>query len=190
MHLKLYEVPIGTILKIEFLVSGKKFCFDIKIKDVKGTKVFTDVISVDDKVLGFNSGTVKPDLILYRKDKKPVVWKEVPLTHVKVRGSDFYLIKLEQSGLEVNRRNCFRIPIGLDGKVRVGLNKTVINTTIKDISESGISVIMDELYGDLDKKNIHVAFKDNELKYDFSLAAKIVRKETSPSRKSSSPYAV
>ena len=75
----------------------------------------------------------------------------------------------------MNRRESFRLFLGLGAVVQIGSNKKAVNVILKDISENGFSFVEIE---DIDAENLPVRLVFNDMKTGISLIGNIVRKVT------------
>ena len=138
--------------------------------------IYAQPIRIDGKILSFNSeGHLMVNLIYLREEKNPIVWKGVGITTVQNNGKNVYKIVASGEGFEMNRREAFRLFIGLGAVVQIGSNKKAVNVILKDISENGFSFVEIE---DIDAENLPVRLVFNDMKTGISLIGNIVRKVT------------
>ncbi|MBQ2088637.1 MAG: PilZ domain-containing protein [Lachnospiraceae bacterium] len=83
------------------------------------------------------------------------------------------LIMGNHPGVRYNRRNAYRVPLGLDGKLV--LDKGMMNIIIRDISETGVGIIVPNAL-EVDRgQDVRILFSDYI--YVFDLKSRIVREE-------------
>ena len=99
----------------------------------------------------------------------------VGITTVQNNGKNVYKIVASGEGFEMNRRESFRLFLGLGAVVQIGSNKKAVNVILKDISENGFSFVEIE---DIDAENLPVRLVFNDMKTGISLIGNIVRKVT------------
>lgn len=135
-------------------------------------------IKKDNKMIGFPE--IRPGIsyeISSSKDEKPYVWKIASIRSVKFSsGRCYHLLCSSQNVDTLNRRNNFRIWLGVNAIAQIGFNKKTYEVIIKDISASGLGIIVnDEEFEPKMSMPVSVTFKDNDTDTQFKLRANIVR---------------
>ena len=170
------EVPAEGNLTIEVSLKERKLEFHSQCVESGVNYIYAQTIRIDGKILSFNSeGHLMVNLIYLREEKNPIVWKGVGITTVQNNGKNVYKIVALGEGFEMNRRESFRLFLGLGAVVQIGSNKKAVNVILKDISENGFSFVEIE---DIDAENLPVRLVFNDMKTGISLIGNIVRKVT------------
>ena len=170
------EVPAEGNLTIEVSLKEIKLEFHSQCVESGVNYIYAQPIRMDGKILSFNSeGHLMVNLIYLREEKNPIVWKGVGITTVQNNGKNVYKIVASGEGFEMNRRESFRLFLGLGAVVQIGSNKKAVNVILKDISENGFSFVEIE---DIDAENLPVRLVFNDMKTGISLIGNIVRKVT------------
>ena len=168
------EVPAEGNLTIEVSLKERKLEFHSQCVESGVNYIYAQPIRIDGKILSFNSeGHLMVNLIYLREEKNPIVWKGVGITTVQNNGKNVYKIVASGEGFEMNRRESFRLFLGLGAVVQIGSNKKAVNVILKDISENGFSFVEIE---DIDAENLPVRLVFNDMKTGISLIGNIVRK--------------
>ena len=136
------EVPAEGNLTIEVSLKERKLEFHSQCVESGVNYIYAQPIRMDGKILSFNSeGHLMVNLIYLREEKNPIVWKGVGITTVQNNGKNVYKIVASGEGFEMNRRESFRLFLGLGAVVQIGSNKKAVNVILKDISENGFSFV-------------------------------------------------
>lgn len=143
-------------------------------KKMQGEEILAEAVRIGGKVVGFSSENVHLDVYYIRQDKPPVVWKNVKCTTVLFDNKTFYDIVAFSEGYESNRRNAFRMFIGLSGVAQLGINRKALSVIVKDVSENGFSFVSSEDIEDVINLPVRLVFEDIDKNY--SLMGLVVRK--------------
>lgn len=166
------QVTIGTN-KLEFE------SVSIGETSVPKKGLLVEAMKHEDKVLGFRTSGITCSVIsVNTEDKKPYIWRDVTVRTVK--GNDgvvYHVLICSQSAVPINRRENYRVWLGLDGFVQLGINSDPKPVVVKDISATGISFMSHE---DIDVNSgipVHLRFIDDVSNLKFDLSGLMVRKE-------------
>jgi len=175
--MKITEIEKGANVLIQITINKNKLEFASKVMARDDKFVFIDVIRNNGNVMGISGEGVAVDIMLIRPDKSPIVWKNVYTELVSIKEGTVYKIKAFTEGINMNRREAFRLFVGISGVAQVGANRKAVNVIVKDVSETGYSFV-----SSFDIQNISVGtpvrlvFAD--LGINFSLMGIMVRKVT------------
>ncbi|MDO5403755.1 MAG: hypothetical protein Q4F11_09990, partial [Eubacteriales bacterium] len=166
-------VPEARII-FELDMNGQMYEFPSVVIAAESNGILTEPIRIGEKVLSFENSSVKVNLIMNRADKPPFVWRGVGITTISGKGGTKYKVIAAGKGVQVNRRNAFRLFIGMRGVVQIGANKKALEIIVKDVSDTGFSFVSDLDYDNAENTPIRLVFTD--LSQNFSLIGLIVRK--------------
>ncbi|MBQ7834082.1 MAG: PilZ domain-containing protein [Lachnospiraceae bacterium] len=146
---------------------------------VEGDKLYVMPFEHNGVILNFNSGAVAISMIAYEEEKTPYLWKIVHINREFIDGVTYHVITSEVSGVKINRRENFRVFIGIDGKATILGKEVPFDVLIKDISESGFAIILDANSEVKINKNeaVMIDFYDKGLDERFNLTGRVVRAE-------------
>lgn len=147
--------------------------------------VAVDLMKEGDKVINFLSARVIC-ILTALKDSRPYSWNNVKILRLKLpEHGDCHIILSNNDMDTFNRRKEYRLWLGYDGLCKFGDSKVPKNVFIKDVSCSGVGLIINDELSELIEvgKFIEVQFYDstyNEVAKDyfnklFTLHGKIVR---------------
>lgn len=174
--MKLSEIQSDEEIKLEVVINGMPYEFKSRVIDsADGGGIFASPVRMNDKVVGLSSNNIIVNLILVRKNRIPVVWRRVSVQTDIHKRQTVYRIIAVTSGMEENRRNAYRLALGVQAVAQLGANTKAVDVTVRDISESGFAVISKENIEEFDGKLVHLSFADEGR--NFSLIGLIVRKE-------------
>lgn len=168
------------------LVENSNLVLDIKInnqhlefKSVVVAKisgyVLIESIRIKGKVVNFETGNVLIDMLFIREEIAPIIWKRVLLKNITYNNKTYYKVVPTGDGFEINRRNAFRMYIGINGVVQVGVNSPAVDVIVKDASETGFSFVCKENIDKPLKSTVRLVFADNNKTY--SLSGILIRQE-------------
>lgn len=172
--MRLIELNEGDRISIEVIFSGKNYEFSTNVSGKMNDFILSDVVTSDEKVVGFTGDDIMLNLIYYREEKTPIVWTGIGCTLVEYKGKMQYRIKASGEGFEKNRRQAFRLFVGNDAVVQIGLNRKSSDATLKDISETGFAFITEDNVEDAENMAVRAVFSDTS--HSISLIGRIVRK--------------
>lgn len=168
------DIPKEANLTIEVGFDGKKLEFNTKSIGAETDCLYAEPIIIDGKRISFNATiTLSINLVYMREEKNPVLWRGIIISTVHENGRTMYKIISGIEGYEINRRESFRLFLGLGGVAQIGVNKKAINVIVKDISEGGFAFVGNEDI-EADRTPIRLVFKDFD--ETISLMGIVVRK--------------
>ena len=193
------EMCGGEPVKLELAVNGAKMQFEstvVTIGDKKKLKalegivknfpyVLVEPITKEDKVIGFPSSGVEYTVSYVDKDsKKAYEWHGAIVKQVSFAdGTKNHIFISEKNVKELNRRERYRLWLGCDGILQMGLSQKSLRVIIKDISATGVSFLIEDkqaVDGSMIPKMstiISLSFSDAETNTKFKLNASVVRIE-------------
>ena len=172
--MRLGELQAGDNIIIHVNMNGQFADFPSLVTKLQGNGILAEAVRIGGKVVGFSSESIYLDLYYIRKDKPPFVWKNVKCTTVLLGNKTLYNITAFSEGYESNRRNAFRMFIGLSGVAQVGINRKALSVIVKDVSESGFSFVSSEDIENVINTPVRLVFEDIDKSY--SLMGLVVRK--------------
>lgn len=110
---------------------------------VEGDRLYVEPFMHNDVVLSFTSGNVSLSMIAYEDEKAPFLWKIVSVEKDTYDGKVCHAITSGLTGVRINRRENFRVFVGLDGKATLVGKNIQFDIVVKDISETGFAVLVD-----------------------------------------------
>ena len=119
--MRLAELPVGTSILFDVSIQKQELEFPSEVVEVHDNFILTKPVMSKGKVVGLGGEGVSVSLTYSRNDKAPIVWKGVGCSVVKTKGRVLYKVIASGAGFEVNRREAFRLFVGLEGIARVGL---------------------------------------------------------------------
>ena len=171
----LAEIEPGNRLIIELNAPTQKLEFPSKSKGSEKGSLLADAVKVNGKVLGFASSSgMTVNLMLIRQDKSPIVWKNVLIETVKMDTAIIYRISSAAHGFEMNRREAFRLFVGLGGVAQLDINRKADDVIVKDVSETGFAFVSERDDEKLVGKPVRLTFVD--MGKQFALMGIIVRR--------------
>ncbi len=146
---------------------------------VNGDKLYVTPFEHNGVILNFNSNAVVISMIAYQEEKTPFLWKIVHITRENIDGVNYHVITSDVAGVKINRRENFRVFIGIDGKATILGKEVPFDVMVKDVSESGFAILVDVTSPVKINKNeaVMIDFYDSVVDERFTLSGRVVRAE-------------
>ena len=173
--MQLSQLVQNSNLVLEININNQHLEFESTVITKIGDYILIEPVRVNGKVVNFEIGNVLVDMLLIRRDKKPVAWKRVLLKNVIYKNKTYYKVIPTGDGFEINRRNAFRLSVEVKGVVQVGTNSVPMDVILKDISENGFSFVSKDIIDRPLKSIVRLVFID--LNKSLNLNGLLVRKE-------------
>lgn len=168
------EAPVGSRIHLKVIVKGSTFEFDTNIIDSKNKAlsnycfrnhgVVIQPLKSKGALLKFPD-SVKIEAVVYCDDKpQPYLYLQSNIINMVMKDNCVYQVlccKLNMK--EWNRRESYRQYVGLSGIARIGSNKQTCNCIIKNISATGIGLVVNDLGEFNHSEMCRVSFNDVNL---------------------------
>ncbi len=172
--MKLNELEVGDNIILQVNFNDKFADFPSVVLKTDKDGIYIEAVKVNDKVVGFSGEGVELDIYNVRAEKPPMVWKRVACTTVVISGKTVYKVIASGEGFESNRREAYRLFVGISGVAQLGINKKAMDVIVKDVSENGFSFVCEYDMGEVINSPVRLVFEDLERSY--SLMGIVVRK--------------
>lgn len=146
---------------------------------VNGDKLYVTPFEHNGVILNFNSNAVVISMIAYQEEKTPFLWKIIHIARENIDGVNYHVITSDVAGVKINRRENFRVFIGIDGKATILGKEVPFDVMVKDVSESGFAILVDVTSPVKINKNeaVMIDFYDSVVDERFTLSGRVVRAE-------------
>lgn len=172
---------LSPSFKMSITISNQQSSMTLNsdIAFVNGDKLYVTPFEHNGVILNFNSNAVLISMIAYQEEKTPFLWKIVHISRETIDGVHYHVITSEVAGVKINRRENFRVFIGIDGKATILGKEVPFDVMVKDVSESGFAILVDVTSEVKINKNeaLMVDFYDATLDERFTLTGRVVRAE-------------
>ena len=165
--MQLAELPVGANIMFNVTVQKQGLEFPSEVIEVHDNFILTKPVMSKGKVVGLGGENVSVGLTYLRNEKSPMVWKGISCSIVKVRGRILYRVVASGAGFEMNRRETFRLFVGLPAVAQIGRNRRALNVILKDISETGFAFVVENEIQDAEKAPVRLVFKDFDRSYNL-----------------------
>lgn len=147
------------------------------IVSIVANKMYVEPFMHNGVVLSFNSENVSISMIAYEDEKTPYFWKTVTVEKEMIEDKVYHVISSGLIGVRLNRRENYRVYVGIEGKARLASSNERIDVIVKDISETGFAVLVDVKTEAKINTNdaLFVEFYDSVQEMHLSLMGRIVR---------------
>lgn len=163
--MKLSEIKEGGSISIECANDVSKINFKSVVKKVFPDCIYIDPITKNNKPISLKSDKVLNNLYYYEEGKNPVIWKDCDVSFIKDNKEYYHKISCNTEGKTENRRQSYRLYVGIHGTVNVGISKNITPIIVRDISETGFSFVSNEKLETDGMYSIHIRFEFDETKF-------------------------
>lgn len=172
---------ITSSFKMSITISNQRsdITLSSEIAFVQNDKLYVLPFEHNGVILNFNSDSVVISMIAYQEEKAPYLWKIVHIGREVIDGVTYHVITSDVVGVRINRRENFRVFLGIDGKATILGKDVPFDAMVKDISESGFAILVDITSEVKINKNeaVMIDFYDAGLEEHFNLTGRVVRAE-------------
>lgn len=172
---------ITPSFKMSITISNQRsdITLNSEIAFVRENKLYVEPFEHNGVILNFNSGAVAISMIAYQEEKAPYLWKIVHIGREFIDGKHYHVITSDVAGVRINRRENFRVFIGLDGKATILGKDVPFDVMVKDVSESGFAILVDVTSEIKINKNeaVMIDFYDKDVDEKYTLTGRVVRAE-------------
>ncbi len=174
------ELGAGTTIQLNISIDEMFFQFDTVVFEKHKKKMLVEPIRKDGKILNVQGDNVAVDIMYIREDEKPILWANVDIECVRLKGRLYYAVPENLQGKEYNRRGDFRLFIGEEHPARIGHGKREKIVTLKDLSSSGFAFVYKEEIEESDGSFVYMNYPGvlSDHTFELPLIGKIVRKMT------------
>ena len=172
--MKIWEIEPKSNIILKVSIKGQHIDLPTVSYSQESDGIVCEAVGVQGKAVSLDGIGVSIEVMFIRTEKSPVLWRGIVCETIYIDSKMFYKITCREDGVEKNRREAFRVFIGVSGVAQLGLNKKAVNVIVKDVSENGFSFISDEDFEDVVNVPVRLVYTDMEI--NFSLMGIVVRK--------------
>jgi len=175
MHLG--EISEDYSVSVNVMKGDASATFSSKPAFFEGGRLFVMPFRYDNQIINFGADGLFFEFSAVRDGEVPYFWKNVNISREVRNNEVFHAISSDVDGVRLNRRNAFRVFIGLDGEAINLDDKKSHHITVKDISSTGIGILSrkneDPLFevGNL----LQVRYRDEDFYIDVDITCRVVR---------------
>lgn len=140
--MEIYELTTAHKLSITIANERTNISLSSNIVFVEDNRLYVEPFVYEGAVLNFDSANVAISMIVYEEDKSPYLWQVVHIEKELRDNVTYHVISSNLTGVKINRRENFRLFLGLEGKATL-MGGTPFDVLVKDISSSGFAVLID-----------------------------------------------
>lgn len=179
--MKINEIKQGGKVTITAIKGLQAMQFESKAVFGNEMGLFIEPIRYEGQLVSFDvSIYVMIEAVIVDVNDIPYRWKSVKIKTVEYNKEKYHLIISDDDVERMNRRNGYRLYLGIPGVAQLGANREAVDVIIKDISESGIGIVCEKDVEIVGKEIVHVNFRESKSGSNFNLNAVAVRKMTLP----------
>ena len=172
--MKIWEIEPKSNIILKVSIKGQHIDLPTVSYSQESDGIVCEAVRVQGKAVSLDGIGVSIEVMFIRTEKSPVLWRGIVCETIYIDSKMFYKITCREDVVEKNRREAFRVFIGVSGVAQLGLNKKAVNVIVKDVSENGFSFISDEDFEDVVNVPVRLVYTDMEI--NFSLMGIVVRK--------------
>ena len=171
------ELAENVNLHIDVFSKVGHLQYDAVTKYCMKGAVLIEPIRYEKQIINFVRSDIIIKVFYARNNRKPIEWRDCQIKVVEYKGNYYHMITCKNVGVEVNRRECFRMFVGEDGQAQVGEHNGIMKVNVKDISATGFSFFAKRESQTPVGEHVRLTFDDIVRKVHFDLNGKLVRKE-------------
>ncbi len=178
--LRLYEFDQGTEITLCSRTPRSRYEFSsviLKIFPEQG-RIILAPVDVNGKTVHFSHSGIEHTITITNKTKV-YEYANVKLKEIRTKSKKYRYalsVECEDDVNPVNRRNFFRVFLGVEGTLETGVTRRSQEVIIKDISANGLGVICPKQVNFPTGTDVQVTFLDEMTGESFDLGCTIVRK--------------
>lgn len=174
--MEMYELTPEHKMSITIANARTNISLNSNIVFVEDNKLYVEPFVYEGAVLNFDSANVTISMIAYEEEKSPYLWQVVHIGKEIRDNVPYHVISSSLSGVKINRRENFRLFLGIEGQATIMGGKP-FDVLVKDISSSGFAILVDMNKPMSVHKNdmIQLQFADTTFDEDFVLNGRVVR---------------
>lgn len=138
-QIEINEIQSNTNLVLHVSTQYKKIEIPLTYASTLKDGILIEPIMVSGKIVNFKSKHIKV-ILEVKADPLPYFFNKISIGLVERKGKKYHKVMSGRPGKVINRRENYRVYIGLNGTVKLG-NKNY-NCIVKDLSETGFSFIL------------------------------------------------
>lgn len=153
--------------------NNRQTTLESRIINIVDNKIIADPFMVNDAIVQFPKSLLT-ELLIIRDSDVPIYFQRVYIEQQKYHDSSCHMIYTNLPGIKYNRRSSFRVP--LTSPIKINVDGKTMNATLRDLSNSSFSILLDKSK-DLDlHKKFSVEYCDQPVQKYFEFYGRPVRK--------------
>ena len=174
--MEIYELTPAHKMSITIANARTNISLNSNIAFVENNQLYVEPFVYEGAILNFDSANVTISMIAYEEEKTPYLWQVVHIAKETRDKTTYHVISSNLSGVKINRRENFRLFLGIDATATLMGGKP-FQVVVKDISCSGFAVLVDMNSPISVHKNdiMQLEFVDKSFEEDFVLQGRVVR---------------
>ena len=172
--MELRELRTGDKLHVTAKLKKGRLEFDTQIVHQDSFGSVIQVIHHGNRIVNFSIPNIQIELVHVQSNGKPVIWSDCQIKTMIFKGRQIQIASTETEGIEKNRREAFRMGMGISGMIKIG-NAPQMEAYINDVSYYGFGIVLpDDIPNSLNAP-VQLSFTDESISIDIE--GIIVRKQ-------------
>lgn len=173
--MRIEEIEAGKQVSIEVIKDGNKMEFRTEVRKTVDGCILTDIIMYNGHALKFDAGGIRLN-VTYTDEGggRFYLWENCVVRNIVSNGARYHMIVSQLDVKATNRREYYRVYVGLPGKARMGNTQELYDVMVKDLSQHGFGLVSDK---DIEyaRNPLAILFVDDEM-LKLNIEGLIVRK--------------
>lgn len=169
------DCQAGDMVCLTLKSEEKKLNLNSKIINVVDNCLVVEPFKMNDAIIDFPPKLDIEMLVIPGEGQVPYMWQKVTVALKLYHDENAHIIKSKLPGVRMNRRANFRLFVGGSAKLQ-NFGPHPVNITLKDVSNSGFAIIVDDTTQIPLHTKITVEFVDNSMQKYFELSGRPIRK--------------
>lgn len=176
--MKLYEINENASLTLTVSNANSSLEYEAVVAMKVQNFLLLEPILHEGKMLNFDAPGVNIKVFYVTDDGKPLMWQCCSMKNTNYSGKRYHVLYSKEDGRKLNRRDTYRLFLGVKGHLLVEETHETFDVTLKDISEGGVGFICSDT--NLHIKDIgrfRLSFQDNDRRMSIHLSGNVIREK-------------
>ena len=178
--MKLGEVALDSHIAVAVIKGDTSVNLDTTVIEVTDEALYVEPFRHGESIISFNlKEGMHVEMLALRPGEVPNFWNSVLVTKGEYKERVCHIITTSVNGVRLNRRNSFRVFVGLEGTCMEQAGGVKYDVTVRDISSTGIGIMVSgENAPDFKISTpVHITYTDGECRFSIDVEGRVVRKE-------------
>lgn len=178
--MRLSEIPMDSFIHIAVVKGETSVALQTTPMYASETELCVAPFMHGNTMISFDAKGINIEMLVVRPGEVPFFWSSVTIEKGECDGVPCHIIQSNAVGARLNRRNSFRVFVGLSGTTMEQAGGVVTDVIIRDISSTGIGLIVRGENAPEFKMGalLHITYVDGEARFTIDVDGRVVRRFT------------
>ena len=112
------ELKENDFIEVEIQDGTREIIVPSKVLRCIKNIIVIENITLDGKVVVFDKDNIRINIVYQKENENPIAWNNVIAQNINTETIKGILVYSKNQGIKKNRRNTFRVPLGINGKIQ------------------------------------------------------------------------